>query len=110
MIITLEIDTFEELQEQDRQILQAILDNSETKRAAPAKKTAAKKTAAKKDAPTEGPDHAALRQTAVEKARDLLDSGPDGKEKVVAVLAEIGAMRVSDIPDESLQTFLDALA
>jgi len=119
MIIT--IDTNEPLNDFDRQVLRMVAgvpvpdeEAPAEAEAKPAKKTAAKKTAKKSAAklaavpePDESDDNDALRNKAVEAARDLLESGE--REKVMAVLSELEVGRVSDLPDESLQAFIDAL-
>jgi hypothetical protein len=82
---------------------------------APAKKTAAKKAAAPAPdpEPEPGSDEAAfedLQSQAVEKASEVLHTGPDGRAFVLERLAEADAKKVSEIVGmDRLQAFYDAV-
>lgn len=117
MIIS--IDTAQPLTEKDIVLLAVLLDRNDwpqvdppaAEQAKAVKKAAAKKPAKKaepKPEPEVEEDFSELRDKAVEAARDLLDAGE--REKVMAALKDLSVGRVSDLPDESLQAFLDSLA
>jgi hypothetical protein len=124
MIVTIQIDTKDDLTAEDKAILRAVgyLDGAAPaaastpapeKAAAPAKKTAAKKTAAPepvKEPEAAVPDDATsdLKDAAVARASELMSDGQ--RKRVLDALKEFEAPRVSEIPADRLQDFIDSLS
>lgn len=119
MYIKIEIDTREELNDQDRTLLQALVSMGASGAATvqkTAKKTAPKPKPAEPEpevvdaeiVPDEEDDESqGLKDAAVAKASDLLSSGQ--REKVMKALKEAGVGRVSEVPSDKIAAFLVAL-
>jgi hypothetical protein len=125
VIITVQIDNNEPLTDADRAVLITLLGDEvqkavqtaashkaddDARQAAQDKRTAsAKKTAAKKPEPEPEPEpeDSDLMEQALARASELLSTD---RPRVMKALKETGAGRVSEIPEDALQGFLDALA
>jgi hypothetical protein len=124
MIVTIQIDTKDDLTAEDKAILRAVgyLDGpvigsnvtATTAPAAaekPAKKAAAKKTPEPVKEPEAAvPDDATsdLKDAAVARASELMSDGQ--RKRVLDALKEFEAPRVSEIPADRLQDFIDSLS
>lgn len=127
VIINIEIDTSEDLTDEDKSILRAIgyLDSEDSPEPVAKKKKTAKKAAApfptaseraeapetpavtEKEKPAEAADDD-LRSAAVARASELLSNGH--RDRVMSALTAAGAPRVSEISAAAIPGFLQALA
>ena len=127
MHLQINIDTTETLSEADRALLHALLGDGKAAATPPEPKaekpvSAPKKAAAKKSTPKPAPEpeeaeeddedvlgtDAPTRADAVARATELVSSGKAAQVK--AALNSVGAKRVSEVADEDIASFMDALS